>query len=247
MNKNLCLSVVALLATFSTTSAQAEEVSMKAADLMPNSSLLPTSKESKSSNLVAQNNEPLMNLTDSKLPESNYFYISGSVGIASPSDYKSKFDSETIGTVELDSALQWSIAGGYQWPQARAELEIASSSFGINKFDYLGTPYSVDGNVTATTVMVNGYYDIRTRSKFRPYLGAGIGVGSISNDLNSEIETSLAYQAKVGVSYEIAKKGNAFAEIKYVGISNYKDPNIEGLEKELPGSFGVSVGYRQGF
>ena len=84
MNKNLCLSVFAVFATLFTTSAQAEEVSTKAADLMPNSSFLPTSKESKSSNLVAQNNEPLIGLTGSKQPASNYWYVSGSVGIASP-------------------------------------------------------------------------------------------------------------------------------------------------------------------
>lgn len=253
MNKNLCFFVVAILATFFTTSAQAEEVSVQAADLMPNSSLLPTSKESKSSNLVAQNNEPVINLTDSQTPASNYFYLGGSLGIASPSDLKSKSDSEIIGTLGLDSAFQWSIAGGYQWPQARAELEIASSSFGINKFsDGSGNSASLGGNVTATTFMVNGYYDISTRSKFRPYLGAGIGLGSISGKLKDGSESvdidsnsSFAYQGKVGVSYEIAKKSNAFAEIKYVGMSSYK--SRDGFDVEPPGSFGVSVGYRQGF
>jgi opacity protein-like surface antigen len=252
MNKNLCIFVVAILATLFTTSAQAEEVSRKAADLMANASLLPTSKESKSSNLVAQNNEPLINSTDSKSPASNYWYVSGSVGIASPGDVKGKSDSVTVGTYELDSAFQGSIAGGYQWPQARAELEIASSSFGIDKVSILGDSFSAGGNVRATTFMVNGYYDISTRSKFRPYVGAGIGIGSIggkvkdgSTSIDIDGGSSFAYQGKVGVSYEIAKKGNAFAEVKYVGISSYKDRN--GLDIDSPNSFGVSVGYRQGF
>ncbi|MBS3026188.1 MAG: hypothetical protein HCA25_03585 [Dolichospermum sp. DET50] len=48
MNKNLCFFVVAILATLFTTSAQAEEVSRKAADLMANSSLLPTISKPKS-------------------------------------------------------------------------------------------------------------------------------------------------------------------------------------------------------
>jgi opacity protein-like surface antigen len=253
MNKNLCIFVAAILATLFTTSAQAEEVSRKAADLMANASLLPTSKESKSSNLVAQNNEPLINSTDSKSRTSNYFYIGGSVGIASPSDLKSKSDSETVETLGLDSTFQLSIAGGYQWPQARAELEIASSSFGVNKYSISGNSSSAGGNVRATTFMVNRYYDISTRSKFRPYLGAGIGIGSIggkvkdgstSVDINGG--SSFAYQGKVGVSYEIAKKSNAFAEVKYVGISSYKDRDGL-LDIDSPNSFGVSVGYRQGF
>ena len=253
MNKNLCIFVAAILATLFTTSAQAEEVSRKAADLMANASLLPTSKESKLSNLVAQNNEPLVNSTDSKSRTSNYFYIGGSVGIASPGDVKGKSDSVTVGTYELDSAFQGSIAGGYQWPQARAELEIASRSFGINKYsDSFGDSVSLGGNFRATTFMVNGYYDISTRSKFRPYVGAGIGIGSISGKLKDgsvEIKldggSSFASQGKVGVSYEIAKKGNAFAEVKYVGISSYKDS--DGFDIDSPNSFGVSVGYRQGF
>ena len=76
MNKNLCFFVVGILATFFTTSAQAEVVSVKVADLMPNSSLLLTSKESKSSNLVAQNNDTQntssLSFTIAQITEASY-------------------------------------------------------------------------------------------------------------------------------------------------------------------------------
>jgi len=174
MNKNLCFFVVAILATLFTTSAQAEEVSRKAADLMANSSLLPTIKKSNSSNLVAQNNEPSIDLTDSKLPASNYWYVSGGVGIASPGNdlkVRDAFDQVNFG---LDSTAQWSIAGGYQLKNYRTELELNYSSFGINKGTVNTQSFPLDGNVSTTSVLVNGYYDIPTGSKFRPYIGAGI-------------------------------------------------------------------------
>ena len=178
MNKNLCFFVVAILATLFTTSAQAEEVSRKAADLMANSSLLPTIKKSNSSNLVAQNNEP-----DSELPASNYWYVSGSLGIASPSNVKVRnaFDQDNLG---LDSTAQWSsIAGGYQLKNYRTELELNYSSFRINKGTVNTQSFPSDGNVSTTSVLVNGYYDIPTGSKFRPYIGAGIGVGIINGKI----------------------------------------------------------------
>lgn len=252
MNKHKCFLVLAILATLVTTPAQAEEVSTKAADLMPNSSFLPTSKESKSSNLVAQNNEPLIGFTGSKQPASNYFYIGGSVGIASPgNDVKVKdvFDQLNFG---LDSTAQWSMTGGYQSKNYRTELELNYSSFGVNKGILNSESFPLSGNISTTSVLVNGYYHIPTGSKFRPYLGAGIGFGIISGKIKDQgIETdlgtgsSLAYQGKVGLQYEIAKKGNAFAEFRYLGISSYKSD--AGNDVSPPNSYGVNVGYRQGF
>jgi opacity protein-like surface antigen len=116
-----CL-VAILFAASINTSAQAEEVSKKAADLMPKSPLLPTDKQSNSSNIVAQNNDSAANSINSQPPASNYWYLSGSVGGAFPNDIKSKNADLGLG---LDSAFQWSVAGGYQWQNARAELEIS--------------------------------------------------------------------------------------------------------------------------
>ena len=184
--------------------------------------------------------------------ESNYWYVSGSLGIASPSNVKVRnaFDQGNLG---LDSTAQWSsIAGGYQLKNYRAELELNYSSFRINKDTVNTQSFPSDGNVSTTSVLVNGYYDIPTGSKFRPYIGAGIGVGIISGKITepgaeTDLGTgsSVAYQGKVGLQYEIAKKVNAFAEFKYLGISSYK--NNSGNDVSPPNSYGLSIGYRQGF
>ncbi len=186
---------------------------------------------------------------DSSQPGSNYWYLSGSVGGAFPNDLKAEnSDLGFSGSLNLDSAFQYSIAAGYQWKDARAELEVSNASFGVNKGNLNSDSFPATGNVSATTVLVNGYYDIPTGSKFRPYIGAGIGVGLISgklDDIDLGIGSSFAYQGKVGLQYEVAKKGNAFVEFKYLGISSYK--NDAGSDISPPNSYGVSVGYRQGF
>ncbi|PNK03219.1 hypothetical protein CEP10_14880, partial [Cylindrospermopsis raciborskii S07] len=85
---------------------------------------------------------------NSQLPASNYFYLGGSVGRAFPGDVNAKGKATDAGTIRflqnekipnesennlgLYSGNQWNIAGGYQWDNVRAELEIGSSSFGLD-------------------------------------------------------------------------------------------------------------------
>ncbi|MFL0648069.1 outer membrane protein [Cylindrospermopsis raciborskii UAM/DH-BiRr] len=271
------------------TSVKAEEVSTKAADLMGVST-----DNQDSSNLLAQSSDPSFTITspttgsaplytggdNSQLPASNYFYLGASVGRAFPGDInaKGKFtDAATIRFLQnqripnesennlgLYSGNQWNIAGGYQWDNVRAELEIGSSSFGFDvlkpvpgKLDFerqiIATsdtkPTSVTGNLNVTTALFNAYYHLSS-SKFSPYVGAGIGLGFISSEPNPvsvDNGTSFAYQAKLGAQYEVVKKGNIFAEFKYLGLTGYTS-NKNDLELKLGSSnvYGFSVGYRQG-
>ena len=183
--------------------------------------------------------------------ESNYWYVSGGVGIDSPGNDLKVSDGSNQLNFGLDSTAPGNIAGGYQLKNYRAELELNYSSFGVNKGTFNTQPFPIGGNISKTSVLVNGYYDIPTGSKFRPYIGAGIGVGSISAKIKNQVGeidlggSSFAYQGKVGLQYEIAKKGNAFAEFKYLGISSYK--NNSGNDVSPPNSYGLSIGYRQGF
>ncbi|WP_219726314.1 hypothetical protein, partial [Cylindrospermopsis raciborskii] len=43
-----------------------------------------------------------------------------------------KIPNESENNLGLYSGNQWNIAGGYQWDNVRAELEIGSSSFGLD-------------------------------------------------------------------------------------------------------------------
>jgi opacity protein-like surface antigen len=242
------LSVFSAIACFASVKpASAEVVSTKATDLagtQANNQLTVSQKNDS----VAQNTE----VSNSENPESDYWYLSSSLGASFPNDVTLTFDDSSSVSIGRDTAFQGNIAAGYQWKQARAELELGHGSYGINSVNFLDESIPASGSVDATTLMVNGYWDIPTGSKWRPYLGAGIGVGFVNAKSENDVEvvngTALALQGKAGVQYEVTKKGNAFLEVKYQNIGGFSsDSDLGSIDVDSTNSFGVGVGYRQGF
>jgi opacity protein-like surface antigen len=241
------LSVFSAIACFASVKpASAEVVSTKATDLagtQANSQLT----VSQMNDSVTQNTE----VRNSQNPESDYWYLSGSLGASFPNDVTLAQDGDSL-SIGRDTAFQGNIAAGYQWKQARAELELGHGSYGINSINFLDESIPASGSVDATTLMVNGYWDIPTGSKWRPYLGAGIGVGFVNAKSENDEElvngTALALQGKAGVQYEVTKKGNAFLEVKYQNIGGFSsDSDFGSIDVDSSNSFGVGIGYRQGF
>jgi opacity protein-like surface antigen len=235
-----------------TISAQAEEVSAKAKDLIPiNNNETITSEQKDIS--VAQN---ISTENSTKLPEKNYWYLSGSVGAGFPNDIKAR-EEDFSSSVGVNTGFQANVAAGYQWDQVRAELELGYASNDVNNVKSGGVTLPLSGNLSATTVFVNGYWDIPTGSQWRPYVGAGIGVGfPNSGELKSDGVTgaksgggtALALQGKAGIEYEIAKKSNVFLELKYQNIGGFSTGSGEDkVNYDSLNSFGATVGYRQGF
>jgi opacity protein-like surface antigen len=257
MKKRLQYLLVAIPATLLiSNSAQAQEVSTKAADLVANASSAQNSNQSASEQypfVIAQNADEV----DENLPLTNYWYLSGSAGISFPNNLTAteKISGDKV-SLGLDNAFQGTVAVGYQWSQARAELEVGHAGYGVNSVKALGISVPVSGDTSATTIMLNGYWDIPTKSKLRPYVGAGIGVGFHGSTkikvagvtTESSGDSALALQAKVGLQYEVTKKGNVFIEGKYQNIGGYSSGSgVDKIDYGSANNFGVSVGYRQGF
>lgn len=273
MKKHLVSVLFAIPATLSiATVARAEVVSRKAADLVGTQATNQQTVAQKNFT-VAQNEN--VEADDSELPAANYWYLSGRAGIGFPSDVKgnaSDFSSPNpadhfseSNSLGVNSGFQGSIAAGYQWSQVRAELELAFGSYGVKKYNYDGTLGSgtadASGNVNATTLMVNGYWDIPTGSKWRPYLGAGVGLGFPSADAiqadfgggsqqatPSASSTVFAIQGKAGIQYEVTKKGNMFLELGYKNIGGFSgESNGAKVNYDAINSLDLGIGYRQGF
>jgi opacity protein-like surface antigen len=269
-----------------TTLVNAEEVSYKASDL----TAINTSNQNLS-NLLAQSSErgfdptpsgagfdqPILPTIPTEKPfshtSSKYWYGGASVGFGYQSNvgYKQNdqsLSSINLGSISFDSPFFLNGAIGYQFDQARAEIEVGNMFLSAKESvaENTGFKEPLKGNINTTTVFLNGYFDISTNSKFRPYLGGGIGLGFTNgiisgNTVNSTAgstfdldvkNTSVIYQAKLGLQYEIVPKGNIFAEFKYGLIPGYKVSLKSGtqssnLDLESFNSFGLSIGYRQGF
>lgn len=241
------------------TSVKAEEVSNKSGDLMGFST-----DDQNRSNLLSQSSgtgftpvEPSVVPTPSfttnninpDLPARNYWYGSGNIGFSSQSDVGVSTGGRKQGNQSFSNGFLLNGAVGYQFEEVRTELEIGTRFFSGNSFsDPNGRKVSSTGNITATSVLINGYYDIPTSSKLRPYIGAGLGLAFTSGDIDIiDIGgNSFAYNLKGGIQYEVNYKGNIFAELKYASIGGYKLKNTN-ADIDSVNSFGLSIGYRQGF
>lgn len=124
------------------------------------------------------------------------------------------------------------IAGGAVSP--RVELELSYSERDVDEINFSGNgpgaELNVDGDLSATTLMFNGFLDFNTGTKIRPYIGAGVGVAFIDYDFqyqtgpliqaNEADDTSLAYQFIAGLEYQASEKLAWTLEGRYQGITD---------------------------
>lgn len=142
----------------------------------------------------------------------------------------------------------------------------STSNLRVDGDSYNGTATaSTSGNVKTNSVMVSGYYDIQTNSKFTPYVGAGIGYTSVSIPAQNRVAanfnvdgfqgagwldfpggsaSAFGYQAKIGVSYAVSKPADLYLEGTYQGNTGV---TISGTEFSALNLFGVRAGFRYRF
>jgi len=152
---------------------------------------------------------------------------------------------------------------GYRFGDFRSDLTFGYSNFGgvrqtLSASGIGSATRDASGDLQLFTAMLNGYYDIPiraadgTRSRWSPYLGAGIGYGNLSiPDCSFSSDcyeggslSGFAYQGKVGVSYRATERGFAFLEGSYLGMTGSE---LNGVDYDNFGSWRVNVGWRQGF
>jgi len=220
-----------------------------------------TTSHSSAATLIAQA-APSTTATNAS---SSFPYASLRLGVGFPQDYKGRFDVDDISsdtTLDLNTGFNGELAIGYQFNQARAELAVGYGNYGVDRQSFnLGSfgSVSTDGNGSAnvTTVMVNGYYDIPiygdkgVKSRWSPYIGAGIGYANIGlpscdgdGCFSGGSVNGFAYQGKVGVSYRATEQGFAFLEGGYLGATG---SSVDGIAFDNFGTWQVSIGWRQGF
>lgn len=127
----------------------------------------------------------------------------------------------------------------------RVEGEIAFNSVG---------GYLTDDK-NALAFMANGYYDFDTGSNWKPFVGAGIGVGlahlkekGFSPATQTEgDDTVFAYQAMAGVGYSIVPSTTIFAGYKFFGTSEISVTDSSGTARGTINFHSIEIGVRYRF
>lgn len=150
------------------------------------------------------------------------------------------------GTANLGGGVAAEGGIGYDFGNSiRAEVTYVLNNFAIGDLPFsgnltaAGTPYSFSGsvspsgNLSTNSVFVSGYYDFKTKSKFTPYIGAGLGYTSVNlptmpaslrvngvsaaTTVDGGSGSAFGYLAKIGVSYAVSKPADIFVEGIYQG------------------------------
>jgi len=112
----------------------------------------------------------------------------------------------------------WAVGGkaGYDFVGPRVELEVGYGQVPTSA-NIPGT--AINGKVGQLNAMVNLLYDFMPTSVITPYLGVGAGVAFV--DSNSSLgSTQFAYQAMLGVAYNVNEQLRFGIEGRYVGTTS---------------------------
>jgi opacity protein-like surface antigen len=156
----------------------------------------------------------LVFITTSAQAADKGMYVSGNLGLSIASDSDVSAFGIEFATISFDPGFDLGGAIGYDYGDIRAEFEIAYHAWDMDEGTIggiVGPPCPctgpIDGDASALSFMVNGYYDFQlTNSSVTPYLGGGIGGANINGDLglgDDDNDTVFAYQLMAGVGFEI--------------------------------------------
>ena len=142
------------------------------------------------------------------------FYIGGGGGIAVPL------------SAANTTGIGWVVGGkvGYDFVGPRIDLDVGYGQTPLN----INIPGTALTNKAGTlAALVNLSYDFFPTSVITPYIGAGAGIAFI--DSNSPLgSTQFAWDALVGVRYQVSNALSFGLEARYVGTTN-PSVNIGGV------------------
>jgi opacity protein-like surface antigen len=176
-------------------------------------------------------------------------YVSGSIGAVIPGDSKLDEGRNALSNtkLEFDTGMSYGGAVGYDFGAIRVEGELSHMSSDLKDDGYEADAGLVQtGDMSATALMANAWYDIDTGTKFTPYVGGGIGVAKVKGNSSRDYEadeqipdghnltyasfsnTEFAYQVGAGVDYSLTEDMTVGLGYKYLasGDNDFHTVNV---------------------
>ena len=175
-----------------------------------------------------------------------------------PSDQNFDLESRATGVgvpsrLDFSSGFAVGAALGFKvTPSIALEIEYVYRDTDVEFGD---GPTPASGSTSSNAVMLNAIYDlppVGATQAFRPYVGAGLGVGDMSydggdDDLSLDGDYSFAYQAMAGIGYQVSNQASLYTEIRYFGTSDQTVKDSEFQFKSGYGTVDVLFGYNYRF
>lgn len=173
-----------------------------------------------------------------------YVGASGGVSIFHDSDLS---EMGITGTVEYDTGYGFNVNVGYDFDPVRVEFEFGYKNADVKNVSAFGFGVPVNNaDLTTMSYMVNAFYDIKTKSAFTPYIGAGIGMitGELDDNGFTSDDTVFGYQFIVGGAYNFNK--NFALDLSYRFQGAAQDFSVNGSDLSYMSS-NIMAGLRYTF
>jgi opacity protein-like surface antigen len=154
------------------------------------------------------------------------------------------------------AVLGWDLVPGSPVGEGRVELEYSHRSNRLDKAGFKEGKAPADGSMTVDSLLLNTFGVFRSTSPWTPYAGVGIGAARAAADdlkvtgqlLSSATAVAFAYQAGVGVDYQLTKTLWLDLGYRFFGLAPPKLAESNGQKfKTDYFSHNVILGLRLGF
>jgi len=188
------------------------------------------------------------------------WYVSGSAGLAYLENSTSKsgashFDASGDNPgFDVTGAVGKQLSNGF-----RLEEELGYHQINLDHVTTYGGGQgsgTAGGDMSALSLMTNGYYDFDTGGPIKPFVGAGIGFARVGmNDVTvrgqplvDDSDVDFAYQGMAGVGYQLTPHGTLYTQYRYFAVN---DPTFNaaggGQVRSEMATHNIEIGYRLTF
>ncbi len=176
-----------------------------------------------------------------KVPETSW-YVAGGLGASLAHDVDATQGGLST-TAEFDTGAIASMAFGYLYGGGlRAEGEFSYLRNDVSSLSQPGLSAPASGNVSTAAFMVNGYFELYSDSRWKPFIGVGLGYSHVFIDVSAPGFTSVddsvgvfAYQFKVGTGFEFTDSVDGTFGYRLFGTANRSFKDVTGAQFSADG------------
>jgi len=144
------------------------------------------------------------------------FYANASAGATWVKDALEYTDGNTKIKGKMDTGYGLLMALGHDFGLIRLEAELSHFSSDIDSVSIAANKYTTSGEISSTSLMLNGYLELENETPFTPYIGGGVGyarvkvagkaaMGGLFNTTIrwNDTDNVFAYQGITGITYAL--------------------------------------------
>jgi len=139
--------------------------------------------------------------------------------------------------LNTQNGINAAFAVGAKFGSLRGEIEAVYRYNPNDKFVDTGmTPEGADGSLSMTNIFLNGYYEMDFFGVVSPYVGLGVGYGTVSLNLKEldgtvvvdDDDSVYSYQLMAGAAVNVTENFSLTAEYRYFDTITDAELNLSG-------------------